>query len=102
MTKDIPRDFLICYDIADERRIGRLHRALVREATPVQYSVFLVQADRKHMKRLISMIIECIDECEDDVRIYPLSRGNGLFQFGRPRFPGGVLLFDAKGCHVWG
>ena len=36
MAVNAPRAWLITYDITDPKRLARLHRFLVRQATPVQ------------------------------------------------------------------
>ena len=35
--------WLVCYDISDKKRLGRVFRFLKKKGVPVQYSVFLVE-----------------------------------------------------------
>ena len=39
--------YLIAYDIADPKRLVKVHRTLKRQGLPVQYSVFTVVIKRK-------------------------------------------------------
>ena len=34
-------DYIICYDITNRRRLGRVHSLLKKHAVPLQYSLFL-------------------------------------------------------------
>ena len=52
MAINAPRGWLITYDITDPKRLVRLHRFLVRRATPVQYSVFHFEGSAALMGRL--------------------------------------------------
>ena len=63
-------DFLICYDISDNKRLGRIARYLERVAMRVQYSVFLFRANREEVERVAKKLDEMIDVEEDDLRIY--------------------------------
>jgi len=63
---------LICYDIADPKRLQRLHRQLAKEAVMVQYSVYYAEMCTAEIKQLKNMIRQYIDADHDDVRIYPL------------------------------
>ena len=56
MALNTPRAWLITYDITDPRRLVRLHRFLVRQATPVQYSVFHFEGSAAQMGRLMADI----------------------------------------------
>ncbi len=40
MSANHAREFIISYDIADPKRLSRIHRMLKRLAMPLQYSVF--------------------------------------------------------------
>ena len=64
---------LVCYDIADPKRLRRVHKLLKEEGIPLQYSVFLVQVTALERMALLGRIRAIIDEKRDDVRIYPVS-----------------------------
>lgn len=66
------KTYLICYDIADPKRLGRVHRICRNYAIPVQYSVFLGELSREQLEQLLSVLEETISSKEDDVRLYPL------------------------------
>lgn len=63
---------LICYDIADPKRLQRLHRLVSQCAVMIQYSVYHAVLTQREIKQLLDEIKERIDPKEDDVRIYPL------------------------------
>lgn len=72
MAVNKPFPILICYDIANPRRLGRLHRQIARCAVMVQYSVYYAEENTAGIARLTELILEYIDPNEDDVRIYRL------------------------------
>ena len=63
-------EYLVCYDISDEKRLAKLAKYLEKFALRVQYSVFLYKADNTELDATCSTIKEIIDAEEDDVRIY--------------------------------
>ena len=75
---------LICYDIANPRRLQRLHRRLAKQAVMVQYSVYYCELTLKGMERLKAMIADHIDPTEDDVRLYPLPDDFDIALLGQP------------------
>lgn len=87
--------YLIAYDIADPRRLSRVHRVLKKEGLPVQYSVFTVVMKRPRLLRLLDRIDAHIVEAEDDVRCYRLPENIEASSLGRQYFPDGVMLFTA-------
>ena len=87
---------LICYDIANPRRLGRVHRYLSAIAIPVQYSVFLANIRATEISALITDLEDIIDAREDDVRIYPLPSVPGIERIGATYFPEGIQLLDGK------
>lgn len=85
--------YLIAYDIADPRRLSRVHRVLKKEGLPVQYSVFTVVMKRPRLLRLLDRIDGEIVAEEDDVRCYRLPESAEIVGLGRQYFPDGVMLF---------
>ncbi|RMH50801.1 MAG: CRISPR-associated endonuclease Cas2 [Zetaproteobacteria bacterium] len=75
---------LICYDIADPKRLARLHRKLAREAVMVQYSVYYCELTAAAIERIKEMIAGIIDPGADDVRIYTLPERFDLALIGQP------------------
>ena len=85
--------YLIAYDIAEPRRLGRIHRILKKQGLPVQYSVFTVVMKRKALLGLLAEINARINVCEDDVRCYRLPDHSESVMLGKQFFPEDVLLF---------
>lgn len=102
MTTPSPHHYLVCYDVTDNKRLGRIHRFLLEHGIPLQYSVFLLQTTPSDMQNIIEEIKQIIDERHDDVRIYPLPHRPRLFQFGEAPLPEEAHLFNDKGHTVWG
>ncbi len=87
--------WLICYDIADPRRLARVHRAACRFAVPVQYSVFWARLGRVELNDALREIATRIDPRADDVRFYPLPDNVIVHGIGRGALPEGVWLRDS-------
>ena len=67
----IKKDFLICYDIADEKRLAKIGRRVEKKAFRIQKSVYLFDnATREELAKLIDDIMKIFDEKYDDLRIY--------------------------------
>ncbi len=88
--------FLICYDIADPRRLVRVHRFLLRHAMPVQYSVFVGRFSRTALRALMAGLAVRINARQDDVRIYRIPERPDLVRLGSAALPEGVFapMFD--------
>lgn len=72
MSQHASARWLVIYDIADPKRLGRLFKFLKKQGVPVQYSVFLVEASAAKMGSLVVQIAKIIDADADDVRAYRL------------------------------
>jgi CRISPR-associated protein Cas2 len=75
-------DYLICYDISDNKRLQRLGRRLEKIAIRIQYSVFYAPSvTQEGLFDIMETIDEIIEPAEDDVRIYTVvDPGFGLGQ----------------------
>ncbi len=91
--KPLPR--LLCYDISDPRRLGRVHRIVSRYAISLQYSVFYLYIDAETLDLLCQELQDVIDPREDDIRIYPLQNGQTADILGKQGFPEGMQLLGA-------
>jgi len=87
--------WLICYDIADPKRLVRVHRFLRDQGLPVQYSVFTVYLSTKRLGGVLDGLRARIEPRKDDVRVYPLPAALECETLGVQFFPDGVLLLAA-------
>ncbi len=85
-------DWIVCYDMADRRRLARIFRLLKANGIPLQYSVFLVHASTLEMGQLEEKIRQLINHEEDDVRAYRIPQLSHKVVLGRPLVLEGVLI----------
>jgi CRISPR-associated protein Cas2 len=90
------RSWLIAYDIANPRRLRRVHRALRECAVPVQYSVFAARCSAAKLGSIRMSVAGLIAKREDDVRFYPVPEPASIFVHGRKALPEGLQLLDAS------
>ncbi len=65
------KDFLICYDIADEKRVGKVGKLVEKSAMRIQRSVyFYEQVTQEELTVLLEKILTILDEEADDLRVY--------------------------------
>jgi len=84
------RAFVIGYDIANPRRLQRVHREMCKHATPLEYSVFLLVGDDADKDRCLEKMASLIKDGEDDVRCYPLPVRGFQGRVGRASLPAGI------------
>ena len=75
--------YFIAYDIADPRRLRRVHRYMRKRALPVQYSVFIASLTRQGIEELITGVSRLIDELRDDIRCYTLPDSTEALTLGK-------------------
>ncbi|MDW8324871.1 MAG: CRISPR-associated endonuclease Cas2 [Burkholderiales bacterium] len=95
MAQNERRTWIIAYDIADPRRLNRVHRFISQQAAPVQYSIYTLEAAPRAIERLCAELQAYIHPRADDVRIYPLPRWARIMHIGRRPLPEGLALYDA-------
>ena len=62
--------YLIAYDVANPRRLARIHRHLTKVAHALQYSIFAADLDPGERDLLAARLRKLADPGEDDIRIY--------------------------------
>lgn len=92
---NLDKHYLIAYDIADPKRLGRVWRLLKKQALPVQYSVFLFKGSEPALAALRRGIEARIHHKEDDVRIYTLGKNTRAWALGQQFNLGDNSLIDA-------
>jgi CRISPR-associated protein Cas2 len=86
----IRRAWLMAYDIADPKRLLRVHRAMRAHATPIEYSVFWLDGTPADRLRCLKEVLPKLDADQDDLRAYAMpSRGLRL-RLGCPVLPDGI------------
>lgn len=85
-------DYIICYDIANPRRLGRIHRALKKQALAVQYSVFLFSGTETQLQHCLAKLEALMDQHQDDIRAYPLPQHGLRLVLGPSTLPEGIVL----------
>lgn len=95
MADHLPRLSIVSYDIRDPKRLGQVHRYLVKHGLPLQYSVFLLSVNPVELEAILEEIAALIEPRVDDVRAYPLPRSLEYSHLGRQLLPLGVTLTDA-------
>ena len=86
------RDYIICYDIANPRRLGRIHRQLKKQALALQYSVFLFRGSDAQLQQCLDKLQALMDEHQDDIRAYPLPHRGLRLVLGASALPEGIVL----------
>lgn len=85
-------EFVVCYDVADPKRLARLHRFLKKHTFPLQYSVFFFTGDDRQLDHLLATAEHYIDPKVDDLRAYPLPARGLKARLGKPALPEGILF----------
>lgn len=74
------KDFLICYDITDKKRLSKIAKLVERRALRIQRSVyFYEQVTKAELMVLVDKVLTILDKEADDLRIYTIkNRGIAL------------------------
>lgn len=87
-------NYLVCYDIREERRLARVYKTMKQIGLHIQYSVFHCRLNWNELIELKHRLKDIIDEEKDDIRIYPLPSDTKVTVIGRgDRIPEGITIF---------
>ncbi len=90
--------YLAAYDIADNKRLRRVHKFLKQCAVPIRYSVFITRITETRLAGIKAGIAERICQDEDDVRIYYIPNRTEVHLLGRSPLPEGMQLVMGDGA----
>ena len=72
-------NFLICYDIANKKRLSKVAKSLEKEAIRIQNSLFYyMDGSLDDIKEIVKTLEEIIDLQEDDIRIYKVDKYSSI------------------------
>lgn len=83
-------EWIIGYDIADPRRLGRVYRAMLKHATPIEYSIFFFSGTQHACATCLEQIACLINPEADDLRCYPLPARGFQTRLGKATLPQGI------------
>jgi len=66
-------DFLVAYDIKDNKRLAKFARRMEKIGIRIEYSIFFVPGISKEEMSEIAIELNKLLEDEDDVRIYKVT-----------------------------
>ena len=70
---------LICYDIANPKRLSKVAKNLEKISIRIQKSIFFyMEATMQDIQEIVKIIESIIDEKDDDVRIYKVDKNSSL------------------------
>jgi len=67
------KEFIIAYDICDEKRLRKIAKYLERRAMRIQFSLYFISnCSKSTLMQMMKKIKEIIDIENDDVRVYEI------------------------------
>lgn len=88
--------YLLCYDIADAKRLARVQRLVSTVMLQVQYSVYYAEILPSTMQQLVAQLAKIINPKRDDIRVYAVESLAQAVCLGSIRALK-VTMFDSKG-----
>lgn len=83
--------YLIGYDIANPKRLQKIHKRMTAFSTPIQYSIFLYEGNIENLHKCLNKVLTIFNEKEDDLRVYPLPTHSKQWQLGKAILPEGII-----------
>lgn len=90
------KSWIVAYDIADPKRLRRVHRVVRKFGVTMQYSAFSVVLTDAEMQGLLQALESIIDSKSDDVRAYHVPAHCKVWTVGCAAMPEGVVLDGAS------
>ncbi|QTA90419.1 CRISPR-associated endonuclease Cas2 [Desulfonema magnum] len=88
--------YMVVYDIANPRRLGKVHRLLKKQGISAQKSVFFVKGTASWVNQLLDELVSVMAVKEDDLRAYPVSHPREVWATGpNPLTDFPVVQFEA-------
>ena len=67
------KDFLLCYDISDKRRLAKIAKIIEADAMRIQRSIYFYErVTKKELNALVDRVLAILDQKADDFRVYTI------------------------------
>ena len=87
-------EYLIGYDIANPKRLMKIHKVMCGYALPLQLSVFLFEGTEPRLRACLEVLQSMICVQDDDIRCYRLTQGYRRYVLGQKAFTDGQFVLD--------
>ena len=84
------KSWVIGYDITSPKRLQKVYRTLLKYATPIEYSIFILSGTERERQKCMQELAALIDNDEDDLRCYPLPERGLQQRIGKATLPVGI------------
>ncbi len=74
--------YLVAYDIADPRRLRKVHHRMKKSGIAAQKSVFFVNGNENQVNDILDKIAAVMNIEEDDLRAYPITKPGEVWTNG--------------------
>lgn len=85
------KEFLICYDITDPRRLNRIASCLTKSSLRIQKSIFIFKGSFKLFNEVLRQVLTKLDASKDDLRVYEITHRNSV-HLGLSVLEEGILI----------
>ncbi|MFY9180145.1 MAG: CRISPR-associated endonuclease Cas2 [Venatoribacter sp.] len=75
--------YIISYDIANPKRLAKVHKYVSKIALRLQLSVYYIECSQSELNFIIDGLEERIHPKEDDIRFYPTPKKERFQWFGK-------------------
>ena len=73
------RFYLVCYDVGDDKRLRKVHKAMLGYGDPLQYSVFACMLSQREKAVMLAHLAEMLHMREDRLLVVDLGPvGEGI------------------------
>lgn len=84
--------YIVGYDVADRRRLQKIHKFMTSIGMPIQKSVFLVDCSEMRIKVCLREVSRLLNLRADDCRCYRLPVRGLRLHLGRAALPKGIVM----------
>ncbi|MGS0756215.1 CRISPR-associated endonuclease Cas2 [Roseateles sp. GG27B] len=88
------KEWIVAYDISNPRRLAKVHKLMVKNAIPLQKSVFMATMTVAQARKLRYDLAALIDPKADDIRMYPLPPNPDITRLGRNDIKSSGVFLD--------